>query len=275
MNNNLTYVSNFESHIDRLKRLVRKATFSYKALFSVLNWKQYVFMNLSSPLTQMICFAMLATYASGGGMEKWLVGNALVMTYFNAIFGVGSQLTRERNTGTLTMLIASPSSRLGILIPRATLHVLDGILTVAIGFLVAFIVFGLRLPLNIIPSLVIVLLAASFSAMAFGIIISCLGLLTRDLNLLLNVASMSLLGLTGANFPLSYLPNGIDYIPWALPLTRSIALSKHLISGQVLSNHLNLLIGEVLIGIVFIFIGLVMFKSIEKQAISKGTLEIF
>jgi ABC-2 type transport system permease protein len=275
MDINLSYESNLEKIIDTVKRFFRKASFSYKALFSVMNWKQYVFMNLSSPLAQMICFAMLATYANGGGMEKWLVGNALVMTYFNAIFGVGSQLTRERNTGTLTMLIASPSNRLGILIPRATLHVFDGILTVAIGFIVAFLVFGLRLPLNIIPSLIIVLLAASFSAMAFGIIISCLGLLTRDLNLLLNVASMSLLGLTGANFPLSYLPKGISYIPWGLPLTRSIALSKYLISGQSLTDHWQLLLGEFLIGLIFIIFGLLMFKSIEKQAISKGTLEIF
>jgi ABC-2 type transport system permease protein len=202
------------------------------------------------------------------------VGNALVLTFFNAIFGVGSQLTRERETGTLIMLIASPSNRLGILLPRAILHIFDGLITVVFGFILAFVLFGLRIPFVVYPQLLLVLLAASFSAMSFGIIISCLGLLTRDLNLLLNIAAMALLGLTGANFPVESLPTWLSMLPWLLPLTRSIKLARLLIEGQAMMEHINLLVGEFLIGTVFIVIGFSVFTFIERSAIRKGTLDV-
>ena len=81
--------------MDPIKRLIRKATLSYKGLFAVMSLNQYLMVNLGSPLMQMLCFTLVARYVNKGvDVSYWLIGNALVLTYFNAIFGVGSQLTQ-------------------------------------------------------------------------------------------------------------------------------------------------------------------------------------
>lgn len=261
---------------DPFKRLIRKATLSYKGLFGVMNWQQYLMVNLGSPIMQMLCFTLVANYVYGyTDLSKWLIGNALVMTYFNAVFGVGSQLSAERNSGTLKLLIASPSDRIGIFLPRAILHIFDGLFAVILGFLVGAIFLGFTLPFATWPAFLLALLVASFSAMAFGLIISCLGLLSRDLNLILNIASMSMLGLTGANFPIERMPVWLQTISHAMPLTRSIELCRALQAGEALSTHMNLLYGEVLVGMALMFVGVVLFSFMEKIAVKRGALEMF
>ncbi len=263
-------------YIDATKRFIRKATFSYKSMFGAMTLQQYLFVNIGAPLAQLICFTLAAHYAQPDyDVSYWIIGNVLVLTYFNAIFEVGSQLSSEKNQSTLKLLVASPSDPMGILLPRAILHILDGLVAMGIGFGVGALLFGFRLPLQILPSLILVLFIASFSAMAFGLIIACFGMVTRDLNMLLNLASMTLLGLTGANFPIKLLPEFLQWVSACLPLTRSIELCRRLLQGEMLSQNYNLLLGEILTGLVFMAIATVLFKKMEKLARKNGVLEMF
>jgi ABC-2 type transport system permease protein len=262
--------------MDMILRTGRKAVIAYKGLFGVMNWKSYLLVNILNPIMQLIFFSLVASYVYGTeNLSPWIIGNALVIAYFNAFFGIGVQLSSEKAIGTLKLLIASPSSRLGIFFPRAILHCIDGLGSILLGFLVGYLVFGFRLPVNQWASFLLVLLVASFSAMAFGLIIACCGLITRDLNLLLNLASMSLLTLTGANFSLTLLPIWLQPVAYALPLTRSIELCRLLQKGASLSSHMTLLYGELAMGLVFCIIGFVMFSVMERIAIKHGTLELF
>jgi ABC-2 type transport system permease protein len=262
--------------MDSFKRLFRKATLSYKGLFAVMSVQQYLMVNLGAPLMQMLCFTLVARYVYGAmDVSYWFIGNALVLTYFNAIFGVGVQLTQEKNSGTLKLLIASPSSGVGIFLPRATLHIFDGLLTVLFGLAVGSLIFGFHLPVSEWPAFLLILLVASFSAMAFGLIISCLGLLTRDLNLVLNVASMAMLGLTGANFPISRMPNWLQLIGQMMPLTRSIEASRSLNSGVPLPELSGMILGEFFLGVILMVVGVLMFNIMARVAVKLGVLEMF
>lgn len=254
----------------------RKATLSYKGLFSVMNWKQYLLVNLMSPILQMFCFSLVAAYVYGYyDLQRWIIGNAFVITYFNAIFGVGIQLYSEKAIGTLKLLIASPSNRLSIFLPRAILHVFDGMFSTIVGLVAASVLLGFRLPLEVWPTFMLALFIASFSAMSFGLIIACMGMVSRDLNLILNIASMALLALTGANFPIERFPLLLQNISSLMPLTRSIKLARFLSDGFPLTDHLNLVFGELLLGFIFILIGYLTFHRMEKKAIQHGVLELF
>lgn len=262
--------------MDAILRFGRKATLAYKGLFGVMDWKQYLLVNIVSPIMQMICFTLVASYVYGTqDISSWVIGNALVVTYFNAVFGVGVQLNIEKNIGTMKLLVASPSPRVGIFLPRAFLHIFDGMFSIGIGFLVGYLCFGFRLAPSQIPSFILVLLVASFSAMAFGLVISCLGLVSRDLNMILNLASMSLLGLTGANFPIAWMPTWLQSIAYAMPLTRSIELCRLLQQGQSLNAHMHLLLGELTVGAILMTLGVLLFSTMEKLAIKNGVLEMF
>lgn len=262
--------------MDMIKRFFRKAVISYKALFGVLNIQAYVLIKLIGPMLHLIFFALVARYAyQTTDLTPWIIGNAMVLTYFNALFGVGAQMTGERMMGTLKILIASPANSLGIFLPRSILHTIDAVITVSFGLLAGALFFGFRIPLGQVPAFYAVILVGAFSAMCFGLFISSAGLLTRDLNMVLNVASMTLLTVTGANVAIERLPIWLRWAPDWLPLSRSIALGRIVQQGGSLTGHMDLLVGELLIGGLFALAGYAMFRGIERIAVRRGTLDLY
>ncbi len=260
--------------METIRRFFRRSVFTYKSRFGAMDWKAYILFTLITPVMQMLCFTIVARYANGGKIEHWFIGNALVLTYMSSLFGMGTQLARERQTGTLTMIIASPASKIATFLPRTIMFAFEGVLNVIIGFVFGYVFFGLNISAEQFYSLIALCFLASFAATGFGVVVSSLALLTRDLNLLLNVASMVLLGLTGANFPLERLPEFLQFLPNILPLTRSIQLSHYIIKGDTISNHINLVFTEILVGLSLMIFGALLFKIIERQAIKEGTLDL-
>lgn len=260
--------------METFQRFFRHAVFTYKIRFGAINWKAYILFTLVTPVMQMFCYALLARYANGGNIDYWFIGNALVLTYMSSLFGMGTQFSNEREIGTLVVIIASPESKIATFLPRTVIFAIEGCLNVIVGFAFGFFVFGFNISIGQFLSLVVLCFVASFVAAGFGVMISSLALLTRDLNLLLNVSSMLLLGLTGANFPLERLPQFLQFLPKILPLTRSIKLSHYIMKGETLMSHSYLVFGEIFMGLSLMIIGMLLFKFIEKKAITDGTLNL-
>lgn len=262
--------------MDYIKRALRKSVVSYKGLFGMLSLQGYILIEVIGPILQLSFFAMIASYVyKTNDISPWIIGNAMVLTYMNAFFGVGAQFVQERFMGTLKLVIAVPANSFGVFMPRVILHTMDGMISVLIGLLAGAVFFGFRLPLEQWMPFLLVIIVASFSAMGLGLLIGSLGLLTRDVNLLLNLASMLLLSLTGANFDLSRLPVFLQAVSKILPLTRSIELARLIHGGSALSAHLDLFAGELLIGITFSLAGFITFKSLERVSRIKGTLDLY
>lgn len=81
--------------------------------------------------------------------------------------------------------------------------------------------------------------------------------------------------LCGANFPVHDLPRPAQFLSYCLPFTRSIE-AANMLFGEVDSNCLLTLLGqEICVGIVYLTLGVILLKAIEKKAIRKATLEIF
>jgi len=67
--------------------------------------------------------------------------------------------------------------------------------------------------------------------------------------------------------------NWIRGFSYSLPLTRGIAAARQVIAGASLAEVMPLLTDEVLIGLVYFFIGYFIFRRFEVQAKRRGTLE--
>ena len=83
----------------------------------------------------------------------------------------------------------------------------------------------------------------------------------------------SLLIFSGANIPLAAMPDWMRTISMALPLTRGIAAARALIAGAAFSDVSSLLLGEFLIGCLYVALGYRLFRWFEVQAKRRGTLE--
>jgi ABC-2 type transport system permease protein len=103
----------------------------------------------------------------------------------------------------------------------------------------------------------------------------CLSLVTLNVMFINNTVYFMLLVFSGANVPVSVLPNWMQAISFCLPLTRGIAAARLIIRGASLSEVAPLLIGEVVVGAIYALLGYALFRWFELQAKRRGTLEAF
>lgn len=80
---------------------------------------------------------------------------------------------------------------------------------------------------------------------------------------------------TGSNFPVTQLPIAGQGISAILPLTRSIAAARCVMSGAEYEKVLPLIGIELVVGVVYVFLATIVMGYAEKTAIKKGTLELF
>jgi ABC-type polysaccharide/polyol phosphate export permease len=60
----------------------------------------------------------------------------------------------------------------------------------------------------------------------------------------------------------------------ALPMTRGIQAARAAIQGAGLDQLTKLLLGEFLLGIIFVGVGYLLFRWFEEKARMRGTLEV-
>jgi hypothetical protein len=90
-----------------------------------------------------------------------------------------------------------------------------------------------------------------------------------------NTAYFILLVLAGSNISIDRLPNGLQKVSSALPLTRGIIATRRIIDGAGISEIAPLMLEEFLIGTFYVLLGYTLFRTFERQAKRLGTLEVF
>lgn len=252
------------------------AYFSFIALFSWLTPQAYFGAKVLGPVMTMLFFVLLGRYAAGNDDATfYVVGNALHMATLSGIYGVVMSIDGDRLYGTLIYLFGTPANRLVLFVGRAFMHVLDGALGVAAGLLWGVLLFGLDLSAANLPLLLLVIVVAVLSTSGLGMVLGCLGLVTRNVLFISNLVFFLLWIFSGANVQLSTLPAWAQTVAFALPLTRSIAAARLVVAGAGLSEVSSLLWGDLLVGLIYALVGFALFRWFEVQARRRGTLEAF
>jgi len=255
---------------------VQGALLSYVALFTWLRPVTYLASKVMMPLAQILFFSFLGMYAtSSNDATYYVIGNAVQLAAVSGIFGVTLSVGGERWSGTLIYIFGTPANRLAIFVGRAFFHVIDGILGVFIGFAWGVLLLGLDLSHTDGWGLLLAVLITTFSTSGLGLLLGCVSLVSLDTMFVNNTAYFLLLVFSGANVPIANLPPWMQAISWGLPLTRGIAAARALIAGSPLAEVAPLLAGEAVLGVVYVFLGYVLFRWFEFQARRRGTLEAF
>ena len=218
----------------------------------------------------------MGIYGSGGESASfYVIGNALIQTALNGIFGVTFSITGERWTGTLPYLFGTPANRLALFIGRSLIHIFDGMIGVFIGLGWGVLLLNLDLSNTNLPALILVIFITSFSTAGLGLALGSLSLVTRNVMFVNNTAFFGLIILSGANIAIEKLPVFIQKISYSLPLTRGIYSARAVIAGTNISELLPVLGAELLIGLLYVILGYFLFSAFEHQAKRMGTLEVF
>lgn len=264
--------------MESVKRIYRNALYSFKGLYGVLSPEIYILCEVINPIFQVLFFSLIARHAYGSrNITPYIIGNAFVLCMYNAFFGVGANLIQERSLGTLKLIIGSPCNKFSFFTTKSVFYILDGIITVVIGLTAGAILLNLRIPLSVIPIFILCLVCAIFSTCSMGLFIGGIGLITRDINLLLNMSCMALMALCGVNFPVEKLPGFLKCISNILPLTNSLKACRLLIKpGFSDYNAIYLLLlKEFCLGIIYCIIAYLTLKIMERLAKCRATIDIY
>jgi ABC-2 type transport system permease protein len=247
---------------------------SYIALFHWLQPVTYMASKIVMPLSQVLFFTFLGTFATGqGNAHFYVIGNAVQIAAVSSIYGVTMSIGGDRFNGTLPYLFGTPANRLVLFVGWAFIHVIDGMLGVVIGLLWGALLLGLDFSRTNLPALGLTILITTFSTSGLGLLMGCLSLITLNVMFINNAVYFALLIFSGANVAVETLPAWMRAISEALPLTRGIASARALIAGSSLAEVAPLLAGEFLIGAVYVLLGYTLFRWFEYQAKRRGTLE--
>jgi ABC-2 type transport system permease protein len=246
---------------------------SYRALFYWLTPTIYIPSLVVAPVFQILLMAYIGRSAGLASDEFYVVGNAIQYAAIPCLFAMMQLVGGEKYQNTLGAILVSPAPRLPLFFGRAVPVVLNGAFVAAFSLLMGSLILDVRIPAEAIPALALIILVAAFSCTGLGMINAALALRIRESAVLSNVFFGFLLIFTGANVPLSDLPDWMRAVSDYIPFTHSIAAARQVVDGASTSSVLDLLGAELLIGFAYGVAGYLLLRFFENQGRRHATLE--
>lgn len=259
-----------------MKSFLKMSYLDFKGHLGPFQVEEFITLNTMYPFLSLVFYCLLASFAfQTNDLTQWVIGNSYLLCTNVCIFSLGSSFYGERSYGRIRSIICSPISKLQIILQKGFFPCLVCMLTTTLGFLAGGLLF--RLPFHKINFWMyfLILLFAMMGACSLGLFLGTIGLLTDQMHLILNTMSFIILIFTGSNFPVNQLPIWGRIISQILPLTRSIESAKMIFTGYDGNRLIELLVGEFIVGVVYLLLARVMVYYAERKAIKKGTLELF
>jgi ABC-2 type transport system permease protein len=201
--------------------------------FEIYTLKSWVAGWLVRVLSQITFFALIGRLLDSDAQTHFLlIGNAIVIAAMGGIFAL-FMTTAERANGTLSLLVASPSSPAIVFASRGVYVTADAAFSALIGLFIIGPLFGLDFPwpevLLVVPLTVLV----GFSAYAFSTFLAGLVLRWREANgLVVNATIVSLMTLCGVNVPIGFFPEPLELMASVLPVTNGLEAIRDLLNGE-------------------------------------------
>jgi ABC-2 type transport system permease protein len=233
--------------------------------FGVVNLLIYFYISraLSDPTT-----------AELSGAESYFefaaVGVSLAIVIQAASVGVARRLREERLTGTLEAVAAAPVSHSELAFGIAAYPFLFAALRAGFYLLIAALMLGLDLGAADPLGVVAVLATTTGVLMALGMAVGALGLVLRRSEGAVVLATVGLVVLGGAYFPISILPDAVVPVAEVMPTHFAFTgLREALLQGQGWGEEALLLLAMTL---VFLPAALLGFRAALRLAKQRGSL---
>lgn len=261
--------------MSRIRVFFRSAIFSYRAQFSWLNPTMWLTMKFGLSLSQMAFFVFVAQFVTKNpDVTQFIaIGIALQTVSWNTVFSVINITSHDKWDGTLPLVLATPASRLPLYVGRAMIHVLDGILSVAISLVFAALIFGVNFANADLFALTLAVILTAFTMAGFGLLIGGLAFYFRNPLVIANIFLFIMLIFCGVNFPIEELPQPLQPISYAFPLTYGLKAARRAIEGATLVEVFPWLGQELIVGLASIIIGYIFFQTFERMARKTGRIE--
>jgi ABC-2 type transport system permease protein len=250
-----------------------QAWFSYRSLFAWSTPFSYMTSKFGFPFFSMLMFVFIGKFVGFNDPAYIVIGNILLMPSINGLYGISMTIGNERQFGAMSYLLGSPAPRAPLFLGRAFFHIIDGFITVLIALPIAILFFDLGFSEINLLLLACCLILLSITTTGLGFIMGTISLRSRDGWMFTNTLGQLLFILIGVNFPVEKLPGALQQVSDYLPMTRGIKAARLILDGANWQVVSDLLLGEILVGAVYILFGYSLFRIIERASMSSGSLD--
>jgi ABC-2 type transport system permease protein len=247
---------------------------AYRGLINWLSPWIFVPTLVVSPIFQILLFVYIGRSAGVQSDEFFVIGNSIQYASIPCIFAMTNAIAGERYQQTLGYLLVSPAARLPLFLGRALPVIGNSMFVAAFSLLVAGVLVGIDVPLSSWAPIALVLLVSVFSCTGLGLICAGVGLRVRETAVLSNIIFGLLLIFTGANVPIDELPAWMQAIGESVPLTHGIMAARRVADGETIGDVAGLLTTELVIGVVYTFLGYQLLRLLESSSRKHASFEV-
>ena len=259
--------------LGNLRLYLASAWYSYRAVYAWQSFGPYISVKVAFPLAQMLLFLFMGRLAGLDNPLYIVIGNILLLPATNGVSGVSMTISGERDFRTLPYLIASPAPRAPLFLGRSLVHIIDGLFSTLAALMLGVIFFHVDLSHANLALTAFCILLLSVTSCGLGLILGSLSLRTREAWTITTMVGIAFYILSGVNFPVSVLPTWLQAVSYSLPLTRGILAARLALDGAGWSAVQSLVLGELLVGLVYIVAGYFIFVWLEKRSLVDGQIE--
>ncbi len=246
---------------------------SFRALFAWYAPSIFLSTMIAVPVMQTLLFVLIGDWTGYQSREFFIVGNAFQVTAMAGIVGAATVIASERRFGTLSHIIGSPAQRWALFLGRSLPMAVTGLVSPWVIFTVALAIGGIDASIADVVAITPLLLAASFSGAALGLVVSAAALTGREAFHLASLVYIGLLVVSGANVAFGDLPAVLQGIGFVAPITHSLQGARDFLSDPTIGFPLNQLLAEIGIGVAWLLVALILLRIFEHRARVTGTID--
>ncbi len=259
------------STVNVMHHAFRAGLADYRAIFT---WKSWLAGWYVRVLAQVAFFALIGERL--GDDEKTyylLVGNSLLIAAQVGVFSL-NMTSAERWTGTLPLLVASPSSPVIVFSARGSYLAVDGALSALAALVVAAGIFGMDLPWPRVLAVVPLTAVVALAAFCFGTFLAGIVFRFRNINsLVVLTTQVTLMAACGINVPFSYYPAALEWFSRTLPVTNGLLAIRGVFDGADAATILGNAALEAAVAVGWMTIALASFNQLASRGRRDGSLD--
>jgi ABC-2 type transport system permease protein len=254
-----------------MRHAFRAGLADYRAIFT---WKSWLAGWYVRVLAQVAFFALIGERLGDDEATYYLlVGNSLLIAAQVGVFSL-NMTSSERWTGTLSLLVASPSSPVLVFAARGSYLAIDGALSALGALFVAGPLFGMDLPWPRVLAVVPLTLLVALASYGFGTFLAGIVFRYRSINSLVVVTTyVSLMAACGVNVPLEYYPEPVELLVRLLPLTNGLLGIRAVFDGAPASEIVGYAALEAAVGLAWMTAALLSFNRLASRGRRDGSLD--
>lgn len=240
---------------------------------TIYTWRTWCLAWLSRVVCQVAFFALVGRLLHSPAEVRFLlVGNAVAMAALESFFVCASTVW-ERHTGTLPLLVASPTSIMVAFGGRSVFWMGSGISTASISLFLLAPLFGVHLPATA-PFAIPLIAAIAFASYCCALVLAGLVLRAMELrNVAGNVGFLVLTIICGVQVRADYWPRWLQAVADLLPVRHGLAAIRLLLDGGPARAIAREGVLELVVGLGWLAVAVSTFARLAEHGRRTGAIE--